>query len=278
MLAIERHRSISLPDLESIRFTDRSAWIAGVFKDHQVSHRIPEKVRVSALSVMRHYSELSEDPRVTEMIERKVNHSRDVVTSTADIISRTPGIEWNVPQALIIALTHDMGRFPQAHRGALHDFKTLFDHGAEGARIVNMFDLSDIGVDRDVVVGAIAAHNSPHVDTEDPYALLIRDADKLALFREFGPSQYFVNHRDSGSSDISPEAMEAFLSGTPVLNKHVHGMPDEAIRMLAWLSDIAFPATRQILKEEGLVKGVLKQLQMLTGSLNPDVAAKMADW
>lgn len=254
-------------------------WIEAAVRGDDLVRGVPHGVVSQSLHVMRWHFYAAESEPVREMVRGKVTHSLDVVRATSAIVAQTPEIRWNIPQTLVIGLAHDLGRFPQAHLGSLNDAQTNFDHGTVGADIFGNFDLAGIDVDAAVATKAIQRHNKAEAGTDDPYALLIRDADKLALFRDIVATDAFIVDQGSAAPvTVASAVKEAFLAGTPVLNADLRTPADHVMRMLAWITDIRYPATQSMIVQEGLLQQILGQLAVLTDHEDPDIRARVEAW
>jgi hypothetical protein len=259
-------------------FTPGSIWVGEVFRQHDVLRDIPSKILTQTVSTMGRYLEEATNPDVRRRVASKIVHSGEVVVATFDITALTPAIPWNVPQALSIGLLHDIGRLEQASLGEFWRTHIFLRHGEAGARIAEGFDFSDTGVDKDIATTAIAKHDLAETGTVNPYVLLVKDADRLALFRDVVATNFFTNRQVDGDlTHISPLVKEDFLAGRLVLNEHlgIGNLGDEILRMLAWITDISYLATQQLLRNEHLIEGLQEQLKASTGDLDPEVQLRI---
>ena len=252
------------------------AWVEEVLAQHEPSKGIPPKILRQTVQAMSGYLEGASDPNTKRRVASKIVHSREVVAATFDITALTPAVTWNMPQALSIGLLHDIGRLEQASLGEFWHTHILLRHGVAGAKIAQRFDFSDTGVNQDTVITAIAKHDLTETGTENPYVMLVRDADKLALFRNTVTSKFFPNRQTDGNlTPISPLVRAAFLTGRLVLNEHLATLSDEIVRMLAWNTDISYPATRALIRNEHLIEGIEDQLRASTGDLDPEIQLRI---
>ena len=122
--------------------------------------------------------------------KRKKEHSLRVA-ALSKMIANSIGEDEDLAE--LIGLFHDISRFEQLKRfNSTSDLKTGFDHGYEGEKLIKEKGwLEKISDDRqidDIVYKAIRNHNQRIIEEglsekELLFAKLIRDADKLDLFK-----------------------------------------------------------------------------------------------
>jgi hypothetical protein len=182
--------------------------------------------------------------------------------------------------ASAIALCHDVGRFPQYCRYGTFNDATSTNHAALSVRT-----LKDEGVlddldprDRSMLLHAVSLHNafllpddlSPSVRR---YSLLIRDADKLDIWRvmieycaappEERASAVIWELPDTGA--CSPRALEEVASGR-VLNRSFLATADDfKLLQLSWVFDLNFVESLAIMNERGYVDTLVDLLPRQAG-------------
>jgi HD superfamily phosphodiesterase len=264
------------PETSGNGYNPSSAWVEEIFAKHEPVKGIPPKILRQAVQTMSGFLEGASDADTKRRVAHKIVHSGEVLDATFDIAATTPFLPLNMPQALCIGLLHDIGRLPHASLGEY--YKIQLRHGLEGAKIVNEFDFSDTDVNQETVVTAIAEHDLAKTDIEKPYVMLIRDADKLALLRDavaFFDDRYEKENPVHVAAPISPLVKADFLAGGLVLNNHLDTMSDEIVRMLAWITDISYPATRQLIRNEHLIEGLNEQLRTVAGEIDPEIQLRI---
>lgn len=120
----------------------------------------------------------------------KLEHTRRVAANARDIARDLRWSSADIHLAEALGWLHDVGRFAQfAEFGHFHD-ATSFNHGFRGADIAceagMLAELSE--ENRDCLLAGIRHHNAKTIpadtlDTHLPFLKLIRDADKLDIFR-----------------------------------------------------------------------------------------------
>lgn len=167
-----------------------------------------------------------------------------------------------------IALCHDVGRFPQYHRYGTFNDATSTNHAALSVRTLKEEGILDLLYpgDREMLLHAVALHNvfrlpdslSPTVSR---FALLIRDADKLDIWRvmiefcaappEARASAVTWELPDTGT--CSPCALKEVAAGR-MLNRSLLATADDfKLLQLSWVYDLNFAESLAIMNERGYV-------------------------
>lgn len=194
----------------------------------------------------------------------KVEHSlrvRDIISSLAESAGFSAG---QVLLAGAIGLLHDIGRFPQFVR-----YKTFRDglsvnHGKLGAEV-----LAQEGVleglpqeERETIIHAVWFHNAfaiPELPSAGmvPFLKLIRDADKLDIWRIFTgfydlPPEERPSEAGLGLPDepgYSREMISSILLRQTASMSHMKTVNDFKLMQLSWIADLNFPASFRLLLE-----------------------------
>jgi hypothetical protein len=171
-----------------------------------------------------------------------------------------------------IALFHDLGRFLQFQQyGTFADAKSI-NHAHLAVQILHeqhWLDLVKISAEyQQLIDQSILVHNQPQLPSNlDPnthkFAQLIRDADKLDIY--FVVTQYYLAklHGIKGSQEenesielglsqsekISPKVMTAITQKQIVLNPDLQTVNDFKMLQMAWVYDLNFPRSFQLLHD-----------------------------
>jgi len=188
--------------------------------------------------------------------------------------------------AEVIALFHDVGRFPQYVRYRTFEDSRSVNHAVLGAKVLLERNvLGDLPRrERSLIVRSVALHNvfvlPPRLDREVRlHAEIVRDADKLDIWR------VFIERADRDSADW-PSAVGLGLPDTPEcspaviasLNRRemvrltsLRTLNDFRLLQLAWIYDLNFaPSLRMVLE-----RSVIEQL---TASLpQTDALSRVVD-
>ncbi len=178
--------------------------------------------------------------------------------------------------AEIAGLFHDIGRFEQLRRFGTFVDRISVNHALLSAETVLeegfISDLSE--ADCRVVVAAIRRHNMKQVPPardfrEAMLVLMLRDADKLDIW------QVFHNHYRSGHKGADDDTLELGMPDTPGITRavasaimgcnvvdlsDVHNRNDLALARLAWIFDINFMRSLEIVRERGFIPALAAHL------------------
>jgi putative nucleotidyltransferase with HDIG domain len=168
-------------------------------------------------------------------------------------------------------LLHDIGRFEQFVRYRTFADRRSVDHGILGVKV-----LGDNGILKNVkehiasaIMQSIQFHNQPEVplDIDDNVACLvkiIRDADKLDIWEV--ALQYYRNEdfdgRDSVAVDlpeephVSSEVYNSLMQDRIVHSSAMKTLNDFRLCQMAWIYDINFSSSAQIIHEKGYLESL----------------------
>jgi hypothetical protein len=216
----------------------------------------------------------------------KKTHTDGVCANALRISSGLGLVGRDVALAGIIALFHDVGRFPQYVRYRTFEDSRSVNHAVLGAKVLLERNvLGDLPRrERSLIVRSVALHNvfvlPPRFDREVRlHAEIVRDADKLDIWR------VFIELADRDSADW-PSAVGLGLPDTPEcspaviasLNRRemvrltsLRTLNDFRLLQLAWIYDLNFaPSLRMVLE-----RSVIEQL---TASLpQTDALSRVVD-
>lgn len=191
--------------------------------------------------------------------------------------------------AKTIGLLHDIGRFEQYRRYETFSDGDSVDHGRFGVQIIQETDiLAGVGENiRPIIEYAVSNHNQARLpeggsDSGRFYAKLIRDADKLDIFRITCPKNgnrtkdflAGIQHTVTQSTDISQGVAEAIGHHCIVDIKYVKSYSDLVLLRMAWVFDMNFlqtlkrfhqkkylAAMRQVLPQNDLADKLYERIQ-----------------
>lgn len=201
--------------------------------------------------------------------------------------------------AWLIGMLHDIGRFEQIRRYQTFRDSISIDHGLLGLRI--LYDTKDGSTEEpdvppekrflrrfldsdnadELIRTAIKNHNCFRVDDslntrERMYCDLIRDADKLDIFRVncITPLEeiYDVPLEQVRSMEISDDTMRDFRSGYTVCRENNHGVADSIVGHISLIFGLVYPESLTIAREQGYFEQLL-DFQFT----RPDSAEKFAE-
>lgn len=175
--------------------------------------------------------------------------------------------------AEIAGLFHDIGRLEQFER--FHTFVDAesVDHAQLSIDVIKKEGvLNDLSKEERMVISdAIKYHNKLAVPKEfsgikDTVAKLVRDADKLDIWRVF--DEFYKSNRGcdainlglSESNCVSPGVLNDFLAEQVVRYNNVKNQTDFMIMRLSWLFDINFSLTLERMVRRGYIKTIVNMI------------------
>lgn len=177
--------------------------------------------------------------------------------------------------AFLVGLLHDLGRFPQlAEFDTFSDEKSV-DHAEGAVKILkgeNLLDELMIN-NKELIFTAILNHNKFKIQDgltgqEMLYAKLIRDADKLDIFRvltehyanKTGKTNHTLTWDLPKGTTVSPSVSKEVLAGKMVSKKNVASEMDVKIMQLSWVYDLNFRPTFEFLVKNRYLENVYNSL------------------
>lgn len=244
----------------------------------------------------RSFYSVSEEDRRNILL--KEIHTGRVVDNMRAIVSDSPAAPQDALLAQAVALLHDVGRFPQYAR-----YKTFLDsasenHGALGARV-----LAEAGIlshlpqrEREIIAHSVKFHNAyalPDLGNREvlPFLMLIRDADKLDIWRVF--IEYYetpVEGRPSAvglglldRNEYSGEIVSCIEKGRTASLSMIRTFHDFKLMQLSWVYDLNFRASFRILRERaylGRITATLPRdrvIERLSSHLHAHIDSRAGD-
>lgn len=190
------------------------------------------------------------------LISSKYNHTYQVVKLMAELAFRLDLDKKKIELAKIIGLLHDIGRLEQIKKfNILSDNKTHFDHADESC--VYLFEkghIRDFIEDNQydsILEKAIRNHNKFELEEnltgeELLFSRMIRDMDKVDIYRVLAidfESVFKV-------SEISEEVLKEFQKEKTICNRLVKSDSDRTLVRLAFIFDMNFNESFDILVEQ----------------------------
>ena len=204
----------------------------------------------------------TEDEEVQQASRLKEVHT-GLVTSIAVELAKHLGLAaHDVQLAEIMGLFHDVGRFRQFTIYRTFNDAVSEDHAALGLKTLDELPFFSrlAPADEALVRFAIWNHNkkviAPTGDARELFfARLLRDADKLDIFRVLRP---FLAPPDG--SGVSPDFLEKFIAGEQVDYTQIRTMDDRKLVRLMWVYDVNFSWTLRRIRERGYIEDIIAHL------------------
>lgn len=184
-------------------------------------------------------------------INFKYHHSFAVMDLMGELAFRLDLDKEKIEVARVIGLLHDIGRFEQFMRdNVLDDSKS--DHADESVKY--LFDEGHIRdfIDEDkydeVIKTAIKFHNKLEIPSNLEgdrllFTKMIRDMDKVDIYKQLG-----INYSYSfNANNLSEEVLEIFKNERLIPSNKVKKESDRIIRLLAFIFDINYNESFDIL-------------------------------
>lgn len=208
------------------------------------------------------------DPEGLRNIHLKEEHTMQVVSCMKELAAGEGLDETGTRIALAVALLHDVGRFPQYRRWRTFRDSESDNHARLSLEVIRNEGLLDslVAAERLLIEEAIRFHNLLALPEQissptDRYIRLIRDADKLDIWRVF-LEFYQLPESERASAvglgfpdlpEVTPSCLEALADGRIVQLDQARVLNDFKLLQISWVYDLNFPTTRRLLLEREYV-------------------------
>jgi putative nucleotidyltransferase with HDIG domain len=220
---------------------------------------------------LRHVESLSSpDARIRAHFELKIRHTFRVVRNITEIARNEKFSEPVTELARVIGLLHDIGRFRQFVKYGTFDDSISMNHAEYGVQILEQEGMLNAFGDResDLIKRAILQHNIPAInDTADPevirYAMLIRDADKSDIWKITAETNVMYSLNDGKPDEnytIPQDILESYRENHVIRVEKATCLNDTQLVRLAWIFDMNFAATFNLLLNKGHADAILAKL------------------
>ncbi|HSM46956.1 MAG TPA: HD domain-containing protein [Draconibacterium sp.] len=193
-------------------------------------------------------------------------------------LSLAEKMEWTDEEqkiAFLVGLLHDLGRFRQLVEFDTFNDERSVDHADEAVKILkeeSLFDELMIS-NKEVIFAAILNHNKFKIQEgltgqEMLHAKLIRDADKLDIFRVL--TEHYANRNSKANhtltwelpkgTAVSPSVSKEIMAGKMVSKKNVASEMDVKIMQLSWVYDLNFRPSFEFLVKNRYLENVYNSL------------------
>jgi putative nucleotidyltransferase with HDIG domain len=217
----------------------------------------------------------SPDKEDQKNISLKEKHTFDVCKNMIEISGELGLSDTNTMLSEVIALFHDIGRFPQyAKYKTFRDRKSV-NHGVLGAEtLIERNILQNLpDKEQEFIIKAVRFHNAfsiPKVEGEDTifFIKLIKDADKLDIWRVFleyydAPEGERASAVGLGLQDItgySEEILSCILRGQMVSLSLLKSLNDFKLMHLSWVYDLHYKPSFRLLSERAYIDKIICHL------------------
>ncbi len=203
-------------------------------------------------------------------IKLKIDHTYRVAALCAKI-ARSTGIR-NVDMAWLSGMLHDIGRFEQVKRYNTFVDADSVDHAQLGADmlfhdgLLEQFKVGLSKTEKHILELCIRSHSAYRLsvglnETETSYCNVLRDADKIDIFRvncDTPPEEiYNVSSEELKTSAVSEEVKDCFRNHTAVMRKLKKTAIDYIVGHVCLAFELVYPVSREIAREQGYVDRLL---------------------
>ena len=216
----------------------------------------------------------SDDAQVQQGILIKEKHTGYVTANCIELAKFLKLSTHDTELAEIIGLFHDVGRFRQYSIYKTFNDADSEDHADLALKVIAELEFFKELSAPDYLTFAIQNHNKKVIAPCDDerkilFAKLIRDADKLDIYRVLEPFLAQANAdkmpnfiKGKARPDISPDFVENFVTGEQADYRKIRTNGDRKIVRLMWLYDINFSWTMQKIVERGYIEKIVSNLPM----------------
>lgn len=210
---------------------------------------------------------MGDDDLVARRLRGKREHTYRTckeILRLADALSLDDNQRWI---AEVVALFHDVGRFPQfAWYHTYNDARSV-DHSRLSVEILGQEGILAVlpREERQWVQTAIEHHGQKFLPADLNgqallFAKLIRDADKLDIYRvvvdlhrqyQADPDGFEFETDLSNEPEYSPEVLEAVIGQVPVSYDKLRTINDMRLCQIGWVYDMNFAASLARLRHQG---------------------------
>ena len=208
----------------------------------------------------------AEDPK----IKLKIDHT-DRVAALCERIGQSAGID-NPDLIWLCGMLHDIGRLEQVRRYNTFVDAVSVEHAAFGADLLfkegllERFSVSLSETELRILECSIRSHSAYRLgsdlsETEIAYCSVLRDADKIDIFRVNCDTPleeiYNVTTEELKNSAVSNEVKACFCNRTAVLRKLKKTPIDYVVAHLCLIFELVYPVSKEIAHEQGYADRLL---------------------
>lgn len=204
-----------------------------------------------------------------ERIKAKQTHSLRVMEISKQIAEGIGLTNEEIELATLIGLLHDIARFEQYTQYGTYKDLASFDHGDFGAEILykDLRKYIETKEYDEIIIKAVKNHNKFKVEDgltakEELFSKIIRDADKIDIFYQ-GVVRYWKGKEEVvENSIISQDVVQQIKNFSQTKRKLEETAIDNVMSIIAFIFDLNFKSSFQILKEEDYINKILNRYNL----------------
>lgn len=219
---------------------------------------------------------LGGDEYVDANLRLKQEHTRRTCQESL-FLARELGLDDNQTRiAELIALFHDIGRFPQFAQYRTYNDPRSVDHCRLGVEVLRREGVLEVlaGDERQWVETAVEHHGRKTLPADLNgqtllQAKIIRDADKLDIFRVVvdgyrrlrdDPDSLLLEIELPDVPEHTPEVLDAVLAGRLIDYTKLRTLTDMKLCQLDWVYDLNFAASLRRVRQRGYLEDIFEFL------------------
>lgn len=220
------------------------------------------------------------DPEGLRNIHLKQEHTRRVVEASEKLAVGEQLTPEESRIASAVALLHDVGRFPQYRRWRTFRDSESDNHARLGLELIREQQvLAHVSSEEQLLIEeAVRFHNllalpSQFRSPTDRYIRLIRDADKLDIWRIF--EAYFQQPPEERASaaglglpdrdEVTQACLDALLAGQVIQLDTATVLNDFVLLQISWAYDLNSATAYRLLRQHGYLERLAAKLPDLPG-------------
>lgn len=201
-----------------------------------------------------------------ERLKRKQLHSLRVMKISKQIAEGLQLSQEEIEVAELIGLLHDIARFEQLTKyNTFKDIESV-DHGDLGEEILNKDIRKYIEINKydEIIIKSVKNHNKYKIEEEltekqKLFAKIVRDADKIDIFYQAVEMFWKDNESKVEESILSEVIAKQFLDLKQIKSSKDESEVDNVIKVIAFIFDINFKSTFEILKKEDYITKIFNR-------------------
>jgi len=217
-----------------------------------------------------------DDEYVNANLRLKQEHTARTCSEIVHLAQELALDDNEVRIAELMALFHDVGRFPQFAQYRTYNDSRSIDHGQKGVQVLRAEGVLDSlpTEERQWVETAVGLHSRKSLPSALKgrallFTKLIRDADKIDIFRVV--TDYYRRYREDPNSfpleielpdvpEYCPEVLEAVMSEETVDWAKLRTLTDAKLCQLGWVYDLNFTPSLRRIDERGYLTDLISLL------------------